>query len=964
MLLGQTQLGLDIDGEAAGDNSGVSVAVSMDGSRVAVGAPGNDGTGTNAGHTRIYEAKDGAWTKIGLDIDGEAEGDWSGSSVSLSADGRRVAIGAPNNDGSGIRTGHVRIFEETDGSWIQVGSDIDGEAGGDQLGYSISLSADGRRIAIGAPGNHNENGLYAGQVRIFEETEGNWVQLGTDIDGEGEFNSSGFSVSLSADGNRVAIGAPYNEDNGLYSGHVRVYALASSTWIQIGEDLDGESAGHHFGYSVSLSEDGRRLAIGGPRDSDYGPAYGDARVYEEVEGTWMLVDRILMGENEGDRFGYAVSLSADGRRVAIGAIHNSDGGTDAGHVRVFWERRGNGTWFQMGSDIDGEAPEDQSGFFVSISSDGNRVTISSIRNEGSGPSAGHVRVYDLQALTIIPGPPQVGNDIDGGTEYEHFGNCVSISANGDRLAIAAAANRGFARIYQRIDDNWIQIGEDIHRDFGRNISGEPFARSISLSADGGLVAISDRYYGEGVQVYKYENESWTRIGEDTLLSPWPINNSQSNSYISLSADGNWVAIGGVNDITGVVVKVYQIFANALKQVGNNITGNKEMDFGHSVSLSADGSRIAIGAPADDIEPPGQVKIFEYDAFLDTFMQIGQTLNGTGEYAHYGHSVSLSAEGNRVAIGVPYATITIDDSLEHVQIYEESGGIWSQVGTDIIGEQVNDNFGSSVSLSEDGNRLAIGAPGNDGVGPGAGHVRIYDLIGTSWIQYDIDIDGETSFDGSGTSVSLSADGWQVAIGAPNNSNFQSNAGHVRVYDISSEAVFPIELLTFTGTVKEWSVLLVWHTSMETNNAYFALEHSVNGKTWNEVGRVKSYGNSQTKQSYQFEHQFPVLGVNYYRLKQTDFDGTFARSGVVSVIIEQFPNPVMISPNPTPPAVVSLSLSKGISASTIRLLTSSGQLLRTFPGNTSKIDLAGLPAASYLLQVDTSDGVFQNWVVVQY
>ena len=104
------QLGVDIDGEAAGDKSGRSVSLSADGQTVAIGAIKNDGGGNLSGHVRIYQWDGSAWQQLGVDIDGEAAGDLSGWSVSLSADGKTVAIGAPWNDGGGNGAGHVRVY--------------------------------------------------------------------------------------------------------------------------------------------------------------------------------------------------------------------------------------------------------------------------------------------------------------------------------------------------------------------------------------------------------------------------------------------------------------------------------------------------------------------------------------------------------------------------------------------------------------------------------------------------------------------------------------------------------------------------------------------------------------------------------------------------------------------------------------------------------------------------------------
>lgn len=110
-VLAQTQLGADIDGEAAGDYSGDSASLSADGNRLAIGTPLNDGNGEDSGHVRVFQWSGEAWAQLGVDIDGEAAGDWSGMATSLSADGNRLAIGAGNNGGNGDGSGHARVYD-------------------------------------------------------------------------------------------------------------------------------------------------------------------------------------------------------------------------------------------------------------------------------------------------------------------------------------------------------------------------------------------------------------------------------------------------------------------------------------------------------------------------------------------------------------------------------------------------------------------------------------------------------------------------------------------------------------------------------------------------------------------------------------------------------------------------------------------------------------------------------------
>jgi hypothetical protein len=396
------QKGADIDGEAEFDYSGRSVSLSNDGTVLAIGASGNDDNGSNSGHVRIYTWDDSttSWVQKGADIDGEAEGDRSGWSVSLSNDGTMIAIGARGNDGNGSDSGHVRVYawDDSTSSWVQRGDDIDGDAGNDASGVSVNLSSDGTVVAIGAPGFWYYN---LGYVRIYawDDSTSSWVQRGADIDGQAAKDRSGWSVSLCNDGNVVAIGAIFNDGvNGSNSGHVRIYAWDSSSWVQMGADIDGEAADDESGYSVSLSSDGTVVAIGatGNRGNRY--YSGHVRIYAWDDSSWVQRGDDIDGEAAFDESGGSVSLSSDGTVVAIGASGN-DGvnGTDSGHVRVYaWNSP---SWVQRGADIDGEYYCNQSGGSVSLSNNGTMVAIGAERVDGNGSNRiGHVRVYSSSVL--------------------------------------------------------------------------------------------------------------------------------------------------------------------------------------------------------------------------------------------------------------------------------------------------------------------------------------------------------------------------------------------------------------------------------------------------------------------------------------------------------------------------------------------------------------------------------------
>ena len=389
------QLGQDINGESLYDNSGWSVSLSSDGKIVAIGAPLNDGNGSNSGQVRVYKLNnDNSWNQIGQDIDGESSSDNSGWSVSLSSDGSTVAIGAPLNIGNGSYSGQVRVYKFNNILWTQIGQDIDGEGSWDPIGYSVSLNFDGSIVAISSPYN-SRYGTYIGQVKVYNFINNSWVQIGENINGEALLDKSGWSVFLSSDGSTVAIGAPLNDGNGTNSGQVRVYKYNNNLWSKIGQDIDGEASWDQSGWSVSLSSNGSTVAIGAPKNARNGSNAGQVRVYNFINNFWTQIGQDIDSERLMDDCGWSVSLSYDGLTVAIGSPKNNDNGQFSGLVRIY--KFNNNYWTQIGQDIDGKVSWDYSGYYVSLNYDGSIVAIGSPNNISN---RGQVRVYKLISTSV------------------------------------------------------------------------------------------------------------------------------------------------------------------------------------------------------------------------------------------------------------------------------------------------------------------------------------------------------------------------------------------------------------------------------------------------------------------------------------------------------------------------------------------------------------------------------------
>ena len=370
-----------------------------------------------------FQTTQAQWSQIGSDIYGQSVGDYSGTSVSMSADGSIVAIGSPYNDDNGEDSGQVRVYKNIAGSWTQMGADIEGDPIWGYSGWSVSLSADGLTLAIGAPEAYDETLSYAGQVKIFRYTASSWLQIGDSIIGELQYDDhAGNAVSLSADGSIIAI-ASYGLDH--FRGRVRVFENQADVWVQIGDSMDGSTIGEEFGNSLEITNDGTTLVVGAPNYANNGIGY--VKVFKNIAGEWVQVGATINGDELNARFGWAVSINETGDRIAVSAPYHEVRGI----TKVF--QNNSGVWEQIGDDIYDEINDDNSGYAICFNDDGSKIVISSRRAYGS---RGQVCLY--QENTGVW--EQLGNCIIGDEASDYSGTDVCLTNDGSKLAIGAPKN--------------------------------------------------------------------------------------------------------------------------------------------------------------------------------------------------------------------------------------------------------------------------------------------------------------------------------------------------------------------------------------------------------------------------------------------------------------------------------------------------------------------------------------------
>jgi hypothetical protein len=371
----------------------------------------------------------GNWYQQGSDIYGEESNDNSGDSVSMNISGNRIAIGTVLNDGNGTDSGHVRVYEWNDIDWIQLGIDIDGEAGGDNSGYATDMNGSGNRIVIGAVYN-NDAGIVNGHVRVYEWNGIAWIQLGVDIDGELLFDISGYSVSINTIGNRIALGAPYNDGNGPEAGHVRVYEWNNTAWIQLGVDIDGEFSGDNLGFDVSMNALGNRIIIGVPFNDFNGTNTGNVRVYEWDDIKWNQLGNTIYGELSEDKLGSFVDINAIGNIISISTPNGSSGGINNSHVKSY--QLNGSTWDPYGDTIVGDS-NGRKLSRVKLSDSGDKIAVSGLSVAFGSNYTGDGRVYAINTDTNtwdLLGDPIIGNVNDGYKDISINGDCTKIILGG------------------------------------------------------------------------------------------------------------------------------------------------------------------------------------------------------------------------------------------------------------------------------------------------------------------------------------------------------------------------------------------------------------------------------------------------------------------------------------------------------------------------------------------------------
>jgi hypothetical protein len=363
----------------------------------------------------------------------------------------------------------------------------------------------------------------------------------------------------------------------------------------------------------------------------------------------------------------------------------------------------------------------------------------------------------------------VGAGAANGTSGSFQGSSVSISSDGNTAIVGGFADSnevGAAWVFTRTSGVWSQQGTKLVGTGAADIARQGIA--VAVSADGNTAIVGgvlDSGQVGAAWVFTRTGGVWTQQG-GKLFGVGGVGHQGQGGAVSLSADGNTAIVGGIfDDSLAGAAWVFTRTGGVWNQQGGKLVGTGAVGRalqGVSVSLSSDGNTALVGGYADSGNV-GAAWVFTRTGSV--WAQQGRKLVGTGAMgsSRQGNSVALSGDGNTAMLG-GYA----DDSLKGaVWVFTQVNGIWSQEGAKLIGSgAVNGVLGAfqgySVSLSSNGNSAIVGGyPDNNF----AGAVWVYTRTGGVWSQLGSKLVGSGAAGNPelGVSVSLSSDGNTAIVG---------------------------------------------------------------------------------------------------------------------------------------------------------------------------------------------------------
>ena len=304
-------------------------SVAIDDGVAVVGATGDDQEGDDTGSVYVFRYIDPNWVEEQkLNASEPTRFDYFGSVVAIEGD--VIAVGVPERDDAGPRSGAVFVFRFDGTTWIEEQKLLASDPGGHER-FGGSIAIDGDTIVVGAVGS-SAPGSDAGAAYVFDFDGVSWNETQR-ITGADTELSDQFGIAVGIDGDSIVVGASTVDDIADPGGAVYLFRFNGTTWIEeqklLVSDVDRDD---RFGSRVAIS--GEVVVASAPNHDQLGTRAGSAYVFR-FDGSEWIEEQELMGSDQAaiDVFGGALDI--EGNTVAVGSTGDDEQGSNAGAVYIF-----------------------------------------------------------------------------------------------------------------------------------------------------------------------------------------------------------------------------------------------------------------------------------------------------------------------------------------------------------------------------------------------------------------------------------------------------------------------------------------------------------------------------------------------------------------------------------------------------------------------------------------------------
>ncbi len=480
---------------------------------------------------------------------------------------------------------------------------------------------------------------------------------------------------------------------------------------------------------------------------------------------------------------------------------------------------------------------------------------------------------------------------------DYYGSSMVMSADGETLAVAASYSSGSSnqangaiRILSKSGSTWTQTASFLVPSSGDD---DYFDYSLAMSADGttlvvGVQSADSSYTDDGkAYVYKFASGSWSIF--QTINSPTGANDDNFGASVSISGNGLTIVAGATKanksgfdaDSGGAYVYYYNGSAYALQAslYGADTTSNDF--FGNSVSLSHDGSYLAVGAIGEYTSTNPHGTVYVYVRSANSWSQQQKITAATASSGDlFGHSLAMSADGYTLAIGSSSADDTATSNKSSVSIFKRTGSVWALEGSLLkSGSGTSEYFGHSLSMSFDGDTLLAGVwEGDTGNSTESGAAYVFRRASGTWSQAQRLVASDSNLASYfGYSVALASRLGSMAVGAPYNSDsasYSSNSGSIYDYSISltdADTYYPLVLPNKTIVTAQrtiTSISLSWSKAIDNVDSPSSLLYEVRYSSSNNLTSVADFeANGTVAMAYTSDVDSATInnlypGRNYY------------------------------------------------------------------------------------------------------